>query len=79
MKRIIASTGLSLKPTYNELLDYIQEDPDKVKYPNRTATILRSSFELSQLDGIGNLELEKMQVKKLVDRTQGSFTKTVCD
>ena len=66
MKRIIASTGLSLKPTYDELLDYIQEDPDKVKYPNRTATILRRSFELSQLDGIGNLELEKMQVRKLV-------------
>ena len=67
MKRIIASTGLYLKPTYDELLDYIQEDPDKVKYPNRTATILRRSFELSQLDGIGNMELEKMQVRKVVE------------
>ena len=66
MKRNIASTGLSLRPTYDELLDYIQEDPDRVKYPKRTATILRRSFELSQLDGIGNLELEKMQVRKLV-------------
>ena len=66
MKRIIASTGLTLKPTYDQLLDYIQEDPDKVKYPNRTATILRRSFELSQLDGVGNLELEKMQIRKLV-------------
>jgi hypothetical protein len=66
MKRIIASTGLSLKPTYDQLLDYIQEDPDRVKYPNRTAAILRRSFELSQLDGVGTLELEKMQIRKLV-------------
>lgn len=66
MKKIIASTGLSLKPTYDQLLDYIQEDPDKVKYPNRAATILRRSFELSQLDGVGMLELERMQLKKLV-------------
>ena len=67
MKPIKASTGLTLKPTYDKLFYYIQEDPDKVKYPNRTATMLRRSFELSQLDGIGNLELEKMQVEKLVE------------
>ena len=76
MKRGIASTGLTLKPTYDELLDYIQEDPDKVKYPNRAATILRRSFEFSQLDGIGNLELEKMQIRKLVSEDKSTI-KTV--
>ena len=31
---------LRRKPTYEELIDYIQADPDKIRYPNRDANRL---------------------------------------
>ena len=34
-------------PTYEELIDYIERDPVKIKYPNRSAKFLRNSFQLS--------------------------------
>jgi len=37
-------------PTYEELIDYIERDPYKIKYPNRSAKFLRNSFQLSFLD-----------------------------
>ena len=46
-------SGLSLKPTYEELIDYVQKDPDQIKFPDRRATFLRQSLYLTQLDGEG--------------------------
>ena len=37
-------------PTNEELIDYIETDPYKIKYPNRGAKFLRNSFQLSFLD-----------------------------
>ena len=53
--------GLRRKPTYEEVIDYIEHDPDKIKYPNRTAKYLRNTFELSQFDGVGQALLEQQQ------------------
>jgi len=43
--------GLKRRPTYEEAVDYIENDKDKIEYPDRTAKELRNTFELSQLDG----------------------------
>ena len=59
------SSGLRRKPTYEEVIDYIETDPDKVKYPNRTAKFLRSTFQLSQLDGMGQALLEQQQAEEM--------------
>ena len=47
------SAGLEAKPTYEQVINYIHKDPDKIKDPNRTASILRNSHWLTQLDGEG--------------------------
>ena len=56
--------GLSKRETYDELIDYIQNKQDKIKLPNRLATLLRNSPELSNLldgEGMGALDMEKHQ------------------
>ena len=45
--------GLEIRPTYQKMVDYIERDPDKAQYPNRKASVLRNSFETTQLEGIG--------------------------
>ena len=62
------SSGLRRKPTYEEVIDYIENDPDKIKYPNRAAKFLRSTFQLSQLDGAGQALLEQQQVEEMKER-----------
>ena len=57
--------GLRRKPTYEEVIDYIQDDPDKIKYPQRAAKFLRSTFQLSQLDGMGKAVLEQQQAEAM--------------
>ena len=42
---------LKHRQTYEEVIDYIEYDKDKIKYPDRTAKQVRNIFELSQLDG----------------------------
>ena len=54
--------GLRQRPTYEELVDLIERDPDKIRYPNRSATFLRNSFELSFLDSYGHEELLQQQM-----------------
>ena len=39
------------------VVDNIEHDLDRIKYPDRRAQIMRNSFELSQLDGLGLLEM----------------------
>ena len=41
--KIKAISGLREKPTYEELLDYIQKDNEKIKLPDRRAKFLRNS------------------------------------
>ena len=54
-----SSAGLhKKKPTYEELINYIERDPAKIRYPDRQATVLRNSQWLTQLDGEGQNQLE---------------------
>ena len=63
----MASYGLKKKPTLNELADRIENEPNTIKYPDRTATIVRNSFELSQLDGEGMREMEQQQAQQMAE------------
>ena len=40
--------GLKRRQTYEEVIDYIENYKDKIKYPDRTAKKLRNTLELSQ-------------------------------
>ena len=72
---------LRKKPTYNEMINYIEEDLP-IKYPDRTATFLRNSPYLSQFDGDTlidleeqekNIEKEKLkeaEIRKIANETQ---------
>ena len=64
--------GLEKKPTYDELVNYIERDPDKIKLPNREAKFTRNSPMMSQLDGEGLREMEEQQLTamKLQQREQ---------
>ena len=58
---IIEGHGLRPRPTYNELINVIETDPDKIKYPNREAKFLRNSFQLSFLDKFSTETLNAQQ------------------
>jgi len=53
--------GLRERPTYLELIDYVENNDDKIKMPDRRAKFIRNSFYLSQLDGEGMRQAEDLQ------------------
>ncbi len=59
------SDGMKIVPTYEELIDYIERDPDKIKYPDRSAKFIRNSFELSVLDHFGQAAIEEQQENEM--------------
>ena len=67
------TAGLKRKPTYLELVNYILKDPDKIKYPNRRATIARNSHWLTQADGF--IESEAQQIEQYNQADQGNMLK----
>ena len=62
--------GMRRKQTYSEIIEYIENDQDKIKYPNRTAKFLRNTFQLSQLDGMGQALLEQQGVNEMAERVK---------
>jgi len=75
MSKSLLSTGLKLKPTYDQLLDYLQRDPDRIHYPNRNAIILRNSFQLSQLDGINDLDMARFNQRLAIEEHKEQLLK----
>jgi len=56
--------GLKERETYDEIIDYIQNHQDKIKFPNRVAKQLRDTPQLSNLldgEGHGVSDLEQQQ------------------
>ena len=74
--------NLRKRPTYEELINDLVVVQPKIKYPDRTATILRNSHYLSQFDGnLLDLEeqeknIEKDKLKEIEIRKIASETKT---
>ena len=73
--------NLRKKPTFNELINYLEVEQPKIKFPDRTATFLRNSHYLSQFDGNlldleeqeKNFEKEKLkesEIRKIAAETQ---------
>ena len=52
---------LRRRPTYEELINYIEIVKPKIKYPDRFATFLRNSHYLSQFGNL--LDIEEQQKK----------------
>jgi hypothetical protein len=53
--------GLRKRPTYNQVVDYLENEQPKIKYPDRRATFLRNSPYLSQFDGDSWIDLEEQE------------------
>ena len=51
-KYAINTVGLRKKPTIDELVDYIERAPDKIRYPDRRASQIRNSPYMTQFDGM---------------------------
>ena len=49
--------------SYDEMVDYVENDKQKIKFPNRQATFLRNSPFLSQFDGESFIDLEQQENK----------------
>ena len=60
--------GLKRRQTYEEVIDYIENDNDNIRNPDRTAKQLRHTFELSQLDGVGMQLMEQQQFREIKEQ-----------
>lgn len=69
-KVAMMTDGLKRRQTYEEVIDYIENDPDKIKYPNRASKFLRNTFQLSKLDGMGQALLEQQQAEEMKERVK---------
>ena len=61
--------GMHIRATYEDIQDYLDNKQQRVKYPDRRATRIRNSHEMSNLldgEGMGFLDLEKMQMKTML-------------
>ena len=57
--------GLRKRQTYDELVDFIETDPDRIHYPDRRATQLRESPYLTQLDGEGMRQMDSLEANRM--------------
>ena len=58
--------GLKKRPEYEDIVDYLNNKLPKIKYPDRQATFLRNSNQLSNMldgDGYSLFDLELQQQK----------------
>ena len=56
---------LRKKPTFNKLINYLEVEQPKIRFPDRTATFLRNSHYLSQFDGnLFDLESQEKEIAK---------------
>ena len=78
-KVAMMESGLRRKQTYEEIIDYIENDPDKIQYPNRAAKYLRNTFQLSQLDGMGQALLEQQEINEMAERVKDYQLKELAD
>jgi len=71
--------GLHKRPSYEQIVNYIQSDPVIARYPNREATILMNSPQLQNLSNEGSIDLQKQsenlsKQKQKEELVRGSMT-----
>ena len=75
--------NLRKKPTFNELINYLEVEQPKIRYPDRTASFIRNSNYLSQFDGnlidveeqqknIAKEQIRETEIRNLVTNTQAT-------
>ena len=60
--------GLRKRESYDEIVDYLENKQERIKYPNRFAKQIRNSPQLSNLldnGGEGLVEMEEQQQRKM--------------
>ena len=60
--------GLRRRDNYDEIVDYLENKQEKIKYPNRLAKQLRNSPQLSNLldgEGMGLVEMEEQEMNRI--------------
>ena len=62
-------TYLRKRPHYGDMINEIELNPPKIKYPDRTATFLRNTHYMSRFDGdLGFIDLEDQESKMAKER-----------
>ena len=68
---------LKRRQTYEEVIYYIENNKDRIKYPDRTAKQLINTFELSQLDGVGTQIMEQQQLRETKEREREKLLRQI--
>ena len=72
--------GLKKRPTFNEIIGYIETDQQKMKYPDRTITRLINHPYYLNLDGNGPMsyqdQIKNIQIEQLKAMQYGKMKKT---
>jgi len=67
--------GLHKRPSYEQIVNYIQSDPVIARYPNREATILMNSPQLQNLSNDGSFDLQKQSENLSKQKQKEDFVK----
>ena len=62
--------GLRRRETYEEIINYLENEQEIIKYPDRRAKFLRDSPYLTQLDGEGIRTLEEQETAAIRQRAK---------
>ena len=57
--------GLKRRDTYDEIVQFIETDQTKIKYPNRNATLIEQSYYMKMLGGQDYIAMEEQQNNKI--------------
>ena len=60
-------SGLRAKPNYAQLIDYLQNGQETIRYPDRFAKQMRNSPYMTQLDGV-EIMTQQTEIQKAQDR-----------
>jgi len=69
--------GLKKRDTFEEVVEYIRNPKDVIKFPDRYAKQIRNSFELSQLDGVGMMEHEEHELQTMKETERANALRKV--
>ena len=60
-------SGLRARPNYSQLIDYLQNGQETIRYPDRFAKQMRNSPYMTQLDGV-EIMTQQGEIQKAQDR-----------
>ena len=68
--------GLKKRDTYDEIVNYIETDPTKIRYPDRTATFIEQSHQMKMLGGQAYADMEEQQEKNIKEDMKDGLLRT---